>query len=427
MKAKLSFEGRGVSDAFWLTLALAVLGGVILATTTVLRGYSWEELGSYGDAPDYLQQARTFGPGLHHMPLYGWTVGALHLMMFRIPAIEAVGVAVSLTSLILTAHTIRSVLRLDRISSRRVPWIVLALSLFPPRHFVYATRILADNMAFLFVALGYLFLRKGQGHHANLCLCGAALTHDFAAILWITAAMDHVRRRAWTPLISSPLIFLPTLALILVRMLSPDGISRLLYEGRPIFTLPLFGLLTPPFDQPWLNVGFYGSFATYGIIYGWALYWCARRGTRQAFWFSLVPFLVLLCLREYVLYYSFDRFLVLSFPAVLQLLSKTDFSGFRTRIIVAYYALVCLVSTAYFVLSFPSSDVHKRFPRNSESGSQVGHFLKIAHGSDVPNITSILHPAESYAVPSSATRLHRNCELCAGWKRSRSLRRMERG
>ncbi len=408
MKARLLFGGRGASDAFWLTLLLAVLGGVVLATSTVLRGYSWDQLGRYGDAPDYLQQARTFSPGLHHMPLYGWTIGALHLMMFRIPAIETVGVGVSLASLVLTAHAIRSVLRLDRISDRRIPWIALALSLFPPRHFVYATRILADNMAFLFVALGYLFLRKGKGHQANLCLGGAALTHDFAAILWIPAAMDHVRRRAWTPLIFSPLIFLPSLALILIRMLSPGGISRLLYEGRPIFTLPLFGLLTPPFDQPWLNVGFYGSFATYGIIYGWALYVCARRGPHQAFWFSLVPFLVLLCLREYVLYYSFDRFLFLSFPAVLQLLSKADFSGFRTRVIVAYYALICLVCTTYFVWSFPSSDVRKRFHRYSDSGSEVSHFLAVAHSSILvcgsPTSLRIPHLAEEISHPPRVAR-----------------------
>jgi hypothetical protein len=377
MKAKLSFEGRGVSDAFWLTLALAVLGGVVLATTTVLRGYSWEKLGSYGDAPDYLQQARTFHPGHFHMPLYGWTVGALHLMTFRAPPIEAVGVTVSFASLILTAHVMRALLQQDGVPPRRVLWIVLVLSLFPARHFVYATRVLADSMAFFLVALGYFFLRRGQSHRANLSLCGAALTHDLAAVLWIPAAMDHVRRRAWGPLISSPLIFLPSLALILARISFPDGVSRFQYGGRPIFTLPLFGLLSPPFEKIWLNVGFYASFAAYGLLYGWAFYRCVRRGSLEAFWFSLVPFLFLLCLRGYVLYYAFDRFLALGFPVLVPLLSEASFRGVRARAVAASYALLSLASMAYFVWSFPSSDVRERFQKETHRCTQFASVFRI--------------------------------------------------
>jgi hypothetical protein len=266
MKVMRLSGSRGLSDGHRLTLTLLALGAVVVVATTVLRGYAWKELGSYGDAPDYLQQARTFRPGPHHMPLYGWTVGALHLMTFRVPPIEAVGVAVSFACLIFTAHVIRALLRLEGVPPGRVFWIVLALSLFPARHFVYATRILADSMAVLLAALGYLFLRRGRGHHANLCLCGAALTHDFAAVLWIPAAVDHLRRRAWGPLICSPSIFLLPLGLILARAFSPDGVSRLQYTGRAIFTLPLFGLLSPPFEQSWLNAGYYASFAAYASL-----------------------------------------------------------------------------------------------------------------------------------------------------------------
>ena len=378
MKGTRLSGGRRLSDELRLTLTLLLLGSVLLAATTVLRGYSWKELGSYGDAPDYLEQARTFRPGPHHMPLYGWTVGALHLIAFHALPIEAVGVAVSFASLILTAHVLRAVLRLDGVPPRRAFLIVLALSLFPARHFVYATRVLADSMAFLLAALGYLFLRRGQGHRANLCLCGAALTHDFAAVLWIPAAMDHVRRRSWGPLISSPLIFLPSLALILVRIFSSDGVSRFQYGGRPIFTLPLFGLLRPPFEQLWLNAGFYASFAAYGILYGWAFYRCARSESREAFWFSVTPFLVLLSLREYVLYYAFDRFLALSFPVLVALLAEADLRRFRVRAVVAFHALLCLASTAYFVWSFPSSDVRERFQKSTRPRIQVAPVLHIS-------------------------------------------------
>ncbi len=353
-----------------LTLTLLVLGAVVLAATMVLRGFSWKELGIYGDAPDYLVQARTFRPGLSHMPLYGWTIGALHLLMFRVPPIEAMGVAVSFASLILTAHAVRAILQLDRLTPRRAFWIALALSLFPARHFVYATRILADNMALLFATLGYLCLRREQGHRANLCLCCAALTHDLSAILWIPTAMEHTRRRAWGPLMTSPVIFLPSLALILARIFPLDGVSRFQYAGRPNFTLPLFGLLRPPFEQPWLNAGIYASFAVYSILYGWAFYRCKARGPREALWFSVAPFLVLLCLREYVLYYAFDRFLAFSFPVLLSILSGVDFKRFRARAALVLYALLTLMSAVYFVWSFPSSDIRERLQRSAPvSGS----------------------------------------------------------
>jgi len=367
---------RQLSDGWRLTLTLLVLGVAVIAATTVARGYSWKELGSYGDAPDYLRQARTCRPGAHHMPLYGWTVGTLHVLTFRVPPIEAVGVTLSLASLILAANAIRSLLLLDHIPPARAFWIALALSVFPARHFVYATRILADSMVFLFVVLGYLLLQSGKGHRANLYLCGAALTHDLAAVLWIPAALDHMRRRAWGPLLSSPLIFLPSLALILTRALSVEGVSRWQYDGRPIFTAPLVGLLKPPFDQPWLNVASYASVVIYGALYGWALYRSARSGARQAFWFSVAPFVVLLCLREYVLYYAFDRFLVLSFPALAALLSSIDFTRLRDRVVLAFFALVWLASTTYFIWSFPSSDVRERFQKAIERRPQEISFVE---------------------------------------------------
>ncbi len=356
-------ETRQRADRWRLALALLALGMIVLAGTTVLRGYSWRELGSYGDAPDYLQQARTFRPGAHHMPLYGWTVGVLHVLMFRVPPIEAVGVAVSLACLVLAADVIRRLLLFEQTPPARAFWIALALSVFPARHFVYATRILADSMLCLFVVLGYLCLRRGQGHRANLSLCAAALTHDLAAVLWIPAALGHLRQRAWGPLLSSPVICLPTLALIVSRALGSDGVLRWQYDGRPIFTAPLLGLLKSPFDQPWLNVASYASFTIYGALYGWGLYRSMRGGAQGAFWFSVVPLAVLLCLREYVLYYAFDRFLVLSFPALATLLSSMDVKALRHRAVLAFFALVWLASMAYFMWSFPSSDVRERFQK----------------------------------------------------------------
>jgi hypothetical protein len=96
-----------------------------------------------------------------------------------------------------------------------------------------------------------------------------------------------------------------------------------------------------------------------------------RRGFREAFWFSVVPFLVLLCLRGYVVYYAFDRFLPLSFPVLVLLLSETDFGRFRARAVVAFYALVWLASTVYFVWSFPSSDLRERLQKSSHPRIQA--------------------------------------------------------
>ncbi len=361
VRAKGSIETDGRSDGWRLTLTLLALGVAVLAATTLPRGYSWKEFGEFGDAPDYLQQAETFRPGPHHMPLYGWTIGTLHALMGRVPPIEAVGVALSFACLILTAHAFRRVLLLDDVPPARAFWIALALSLFPARHFVYATRILADSMALLFAAWGYVLLQRRKGHLANVALCAAALTHDFAAVLWLPAAMEHVRRRAWGPLLSSPVIFLPSLAFVVTRALISDHVSRWQYEGRPIFTWPLFGLLNPPFEPPWLNAAFYASFVVFGALYGWGLYRCIRSGARRAFWFSVAPFVVLLCLREYVLYYAFDRFLAFCFPALFPLLVPTDFKRMWSRAVLAFFALLCLASTAYFVWSFPSSNVRERF------------------------------------------------------------------
>ena len=132
---------RATRDVF---LTLALLGLLVIATQTVFRGYGLEELRAYGDADSYLATAETWVPDQAHMPTYPWLIRVVYELTFHRVPVEIIGVSLSFLFLLLTG------LAFCTLVGQRAVWLAVVLSLFPVRHFIFSTRILADAGAIFF-------------------------------------------------------------------------------------------------------------------------------------------------------------------------------------------------------------------------------------------------------------------------------------
>ena len=203
---------------------------------------------------------------------------------------------------------------------------------------------------------GYTWLKKDKPLTAHLAFMAATAFHDFMAVMWVSCALLHLRERRLHALATSCLIPVPFIVLTIYHLIAQDGEPRVIYEGRSIFTLPLGGLLHPPFDEPVLVAGFYASFVGYLAIYLWAAWRCWTLRAIDVLLFSLPPFVVLLRLDGFVLSFGFDRFLVLCFPVLMTALKDVNFKNPLPRVVIGGYGLATLMSAVYFVNRFPLSD-----------------------------------------------------------------------
>ena len=334
----------------YVLIALALLGLLVIATQTVLRKYGLEHLRTYGDSGSYLATAETWIPDHAHMPTYAWLIRIVYELSFHVVPLEIIGVSLNVFFLLLTG------LAFCTLVGHKRPWLALVLSLFPVRHFIFSTRVLADAGAGFFVVWGYVWLKKDKPLTAHLAFMMATAFHDFMAIFWVSCALLHLRVRHLHALASSALIPIPIILLTTYHFIAQTGEPRVIYEGRSIFTFPFGGLFHPPFKEPLLLAGFYASFVTYFATYLWAAWRCWTLRAIDALLVSFPPFVVLLCLEGFVLYFGFDRFLVVCFPVLMTALQDVNFKKPWPRVMIVGYGLATLMSAVYFIYRFPLSD-----------------------------------------------------------------------
>jgi len=315
----------------------------------LLYGFARIGLGQYaarGDGSEYLTMAEALTSGQLvgvHFPLYPALISALSLVM----PTDLAALAIPPVFHILFAMILYKIFE----DSKHAWLYSLTLALFPPSVLIYNSSALSDSLTIFFTALVFYYGLKGRENRMLVASFFAGSSHYYAILLIVPLTYWLWKKRNVRKL---PFALVPLLPLIIFSVAQFFARGDFLYYVR-IPEAPTFSwgtaLLTYPFGSlvyaatalSGLERLYWSSYiALVYFAYGMGLLIATRR---QSYWRAVFSAPFYLFSVVVAGYYFVPRFLLLSFPSLIEFAElEKKLHAFRWILVV-----VIIANTAYAV------------------------------------------------------------------------------